>query len=176
MRIIRSLIALALAIPAAGSLAQTPSPPPPATPPPPPPPPGPDTPEAAAAIERAHECLYPRNGDQRSAAMAATSALAAPIGSEPWQRARTVVLRYVKERQRQRACLIALDDFSPGHPLSRADRIAIHFNAVALTQAYLRYAVVEAGILRRLLGIASPDQADFLPASITEVPPRREDY
>ncbi|MBB3694798.1 hypothetical protein [Sphingomonas sp. BK580] len=53
--------------------------------------------------------------------------------------------RFVDERQRQRACLIALDEFSPRHPLSRADSVAIHFNAVMLTQAYMSYAVVGGG-------------------------------
>ena len=163
MRSWRLLIAVMAANVASGAHAQS-TPPPPGIPFPPPPPPAAETQAIREAITRADRCF----SDHSPGALAkqATRQLSARPGSKKWNKAREVVLAYVQRRQEQRRCLLELETLRTEVRMTRQDRTALTFFQRALAASWLVEGVHEVAILRRLLGIPSPEQDDYLPAHL----------
>ena len=77
-----------------------------------------------------------------------------------------MVLAYVQRRQEQRQCLLDLETLRTEGALTRQDTVAVTFYQKVVASNWLTESIREAGILRRLLGMDSPEGNDLLPAHL----------
>jgi hypothetical protein len=97
----------------------------------------------------------------RRAAEKATRPLDAKPGTPEWNKAKEVVLAYVKVRQRQRVCIDRADNIARSSlVLSRADRRALGARVSAYTVGWAEWAIFETIALARLLDQPTAEEID----------------
>jgi hypothetical protein len=123
---------------------------------PPPPPPVPADPEMQEAWLRASKCYaqgWDETGPLRAQALAVTSRLDAPVGSEQWSAARAVVLRYLEKREQILQCIEQLSGFTPSQPKEFSDWTILKQRASSMRQGYMSQSKYDYVIMLRLLGV-----------------------